>query len=175
LVALGAVAVVLLALLPAIFLVRDASGDPVLAGLDSLELPSWAAQSHQDQASGNRWCVDTCRLRERTWRSTKPAADTDPVYQRALISAGWRPWHTPGCPTANGSYTCWQRDEYVLDLWTRDTPCDLASLPPVPPAGGPSVTATPVAPPTGTEPPATCAGSLVTAKVANRVDPNWHR
>ena len=126
--------------------------------------------------------MDTCRLRERAWRSTKPAADTDPVYQQALTSAGWRPWHTPGCPTANGSYTCWQRDELVLDLWTRDTPCDLASLPPVPVGGGPSASATPIATPiatpTGAEPPKTCAGSagsLVTAKVVNRVDPNWHR
>jgi hypothetical protein len=166
---------VLLGLLPAIFLVRDAAGDPVFAGLDSLELPGWAAQGHQDLASGNRWCVDTCMLRERTWHSTKPAADTDPVYRRALISAGWQPWHTAGCPTAPGSYTCWQRDEYVLDLWTRDTPCSLASVPPTPLAGGPSASANPVPTPTGAEPPPTCAGSLVTAKVANRVDPNWHR
>jgi hypothetical protein len=177
LVTLAAVAVVLLAALPAIFLIRDAAGDPVFAGLDNLTLPGWARQSHVDNASGSRWCVQTCRLRERTWRSVKPPADTEPVYERALLDAGWRQRHTAGCPSAPGVYTCWQRDEYALDLWTRDAPCDLANVAPVPgtsPSGfDPS--ANPIPAPTGSERPATCGGSLVTAKVANLGDPNWHR
>jgi hypothetical protein len=176
LVILAAVAVVLLAALPAIFVIRDASADPVFAGLDSLSVPGWAAQSHQDLFSGNRWCVETCRLRERTWRSTKTTKDTDPVYQQALIAAGWQHWHGTACPSAAGVYTCWQRDEYALDLWTRDAPCDLANVAPLP-GTSPSAldpNATPIPAPTGSEPPATCDGSLVTVKVANRADPNWH-
>ena len=178
LVMLAAVAVVLLAALPAIFLIRDAAGDPVFAGLDSLTLPGWARQSHVDLASGSRWCVEPCRLRERTWRSVKPAADTDPVYERALTLAGWHPWHSAGCPSLAGVYSCWQRDEYVLDLWTRDAPCDLANVAPAPgtsPSAPDPNASQPIPTPTGSEPPATCTGSLVTAKVANRADPNWHR
>jgi integrin beta 3 len=173
-VTLAAVAVVLLAALPAIFLVRDAAADPVFAGLDSLQLPSWAAHSRQDMSSGNRWCVRSCRLRERTWRSDRPAADTNPVYVTALTDAGWRPWSTSGCPKVPG-LTCWQRDEYALDLFTRDLPCDLASLPPTPTGSVDPSASAPVPPaPNGPEPPATCVGSLVSAKVANRIDPNWH-
>jgi hypothetical protein len=177
LITLAAVAVVLLAALPAIFLIRDAAGDPVFAGLDSLAVPGWADQSHQDLASGNRWCIQTCRLRERTWRSAKATADTDKVYEQALVAAGWHQWHTAGCPTSAGTYTCWQRDEYALDLWTRDAPCDLANVAPAP-GSSPSAldpSANPIPTPGTTEAPATCTGSLVTAKVANRGDPNWHR
>jgi hypothetical protein len=147
----------------------------VFTGLDSLSLPDWAAQGHQDASSGNRWCVQTCRLRERTWRSAKPATDTAPVYQRALLDAGWHRSRTTGCPTAPGSYTCWERDEFILDLWTRNAPCDLANVAPAP---GTSASADPggaIPAPNGSESPAICTGSLITAKVANRVDPNWHR
>ncbi len=177
LVTLAAIAVVLLAALPAIFLIRDAAGDPVFASLDSLVLPGWARQSHEDVASGNRWCIQTCRLRERTWRSVKPVNDTAPVYERALTDAGWHHWHSSGCPTAPGVYSCWQRDEYALDLWVRDAPCDLAGVAPVPGTSpsNPDPSAGPVPTPTGSEPPATCTGSLVTAKIANLGDPNWHQ
>jgi integrin beta 3 len=177
LIILASLTVVLLAALPAIFLIRDAAGDPVFAGLDSLSVPGWADQSHQDLASGNRWCFQSCRLRERTWRSAKAAADTDTVYEQALASAGWHPWHSAGCPTSVGKYSCWQRDEYALDLWTRDAPCDLANVAPAPGTSPSSLdpSANPVPTPDGSQAPATCSGSLVTAKVANLGDPNWHR
>jgi hypothetical protein len=175
LVTLAAVAIVLLAALPAIFLARDATRDPVFASLDSLRLPGWAAQGHEDAATGNRWCVETCRLRERTWRSTKPAKDTAPAYQQALADAGWFPWTTAGCPkVATGVYTCWQRDEFALDLWVRDAPCDLSAVVAPSAGAGGSPSAAPIPTPTGSEPPPTCAGSLVTAKAADRVDPHWH-
>ncbi len=173
--ALAAVAVLLLGALPAFFVIRDAVRDPVFAGLDALNLPSWADQQHVDQASGSRWCVDTCRLRERTWRSAKTAQETDPVYESALLAAGWSRWHTAGCPKGGtGVYTCWQRDQYKLDLWTRPAACALNDLAPT---LGPSAnaSATPVPTPTGTGPPPTCAGSLVTATVADGADPSWHK
>src|SRR6266545_1426427 len=96
--ALAVAALVLFVALPAVFLLRDASADPVFADLDNLRLPSWAAQAHEDSATGNRWCVQTCRLRERTWRSAKPAQATDPVYRQALSDAGWRLTQTGSCP-----------------------------------------------------------------------------
>jgi hypothetical protein len=179
-VALALAAFVLLAALPAVFFARDASADPVFAGLDELNLPAWATQARQDASTGSRWCVQTCRLRERTWRSAKPAPATDTVYQQALTAAGWRPWHTPGCPVpASGVYTCWQRDKYVLDLWTRDAACDLAGVAPAP--AGPARSGAPVPDPSAgipspgaSEPPPTCDGSLVSAKATERYNRDWH-
>ncbi len=184
LVTLAVVAIVLLAVLPAVFLLKDASDDPVFSGLDGLPLPAWAAQGHDDQAAGNRWCIGTCKLRERTWRSAKGAQDTAPVYEKAFTDAGWLRWQTSGCPKPQtGVYTCWQRDEYVLDLWVRDAPCDVTNVPGGPASAGPGASTgihaqggpgqLPI--PSGSEPPPTCGGSLVTAKVGNGVDPHWHR
>ena len=175
LVTIAVVALVLLAVLPAIFLARDSGQDPVFTSLDNLKLPTWAAQAHDDAATGNQWCVQTCRLRERTWRSSKSAKDTAPTYQQALLDAGWLPWPTNGCPKAStGVYTCWQHDEFALDLWVRDAPCNLGNV--VAPSADPggSASAAPIPTPTGSQPPATCAGSLVTAKAVDRVDPHWH-
>jgi hypothetical protein len=187
LITLVVVAVALLGVLPAALLLRDTGKDPVLTAMDSLSVPGWASEQHEDVATGNRWCIDTCRLRERTWRSAKPAKETDPAYQQALVQSGWLPWHTAGCPTGTaGVYSCWQRDQYVLDLWTRDAPCDLSNVAPAPSAGTPSgappsgtagagPSAVPIPTPTGSEPPSTCSGSLVTVKVSEKVDPHWHK
>jgi hypothetical protein len=193
--ALTIAAFVLLVALPAVFLVRDASTDPVFAGLDRLNLPGWAAQVHQDTATGSRWCVDTCRLRERTWRSAKPAQNTDPVYRQALTGAGWHLLHTGACPAPpTGVYTCWERDEYVLDLWTRDAACDLGNLAPAPgrpaaPAPGasggpgptPGASGSPgldpgagIPSPGASDPPKTCEGALVTAKATEKANNLWH-
>ena len=184
-IALAVAALVLLALLPAILVGKDASADPVFDGLDSLGVPGWAAQAHQDTTLGNRWCVDSCRTRERTWRSTKPAQATDPVFRQALTNAGWRPHTASTCPAAvTGTYTCWEHDKYLLDLWSRDAACSLSNVAPAPgtsaapvPSGGAAGTApSGAAPgPTGTEPPPTCGGSLVTVKVGEVGDPNWHK
>jgi hypothetical protein len=180
-IALAVAALVLLAGLPAVLLVRDVSADPVLASLDSLQVPGWAEQAHQDTSVGNRWCVQTCRLRERTWRSAKPAQATDPVYRQALTDAGWRLRPVGTCPApVVGRYTCWQHDEYVLDLFTRDAACDLSNVAPVPsgaaPSGGPATDPSAAVPaPTGSDPPATCGGSLVTVKVSEFGDPSWHK
>jgi hypothetical protein len=135
--------------------------------------------AHDDETSGSRWCIQTCRWHERTWRSTKPAKDTDATYRMALSAAGWSPL-TTGCPSApgTGSYSCWQREQYRLDLWTRDAVCGLAgvvpspgaSLPPASPSAADQLPPVPGATPSA---PATCSGALVTAKVADRVDQHW--
>jgi hypothetical protein len=171
---------VLLVALPAFVLIRDSAKDPAAAGLDALSLPAWAAVAHDDQNSGSRWCIQTCRWHERTWRSTKAAQDTDPAYRKALSAAGWSPL-TTGCPSApsTGKYSCWQHEQYRLDLWTRDALCGLAGVVPSPgatlapsasPSAGSELLPIPGASPSA---PATCNGALVTAKVADRIDPHW--
>lgn len=181
LLALAGLVLVLLVALPAFLLIRDSSKDPATASLNSLSLPGWAAVGHDDQSSGSRWCVQTCRWHERTWRSTKAAGDTDPAYRSALTVAGWTPL-TTGCPAGGagtGTYSCWQRDQYRLDLWTRNAPCGLAGVAPSPgaslPSAAPSATTDllPVPDASASAPPPTCAGALVTAKVAARIDQHW--
>jgi integrin beta 3 len=185
---LAGVVLALLVALPAVLLIRDSSTDPVFGSLDKLSLPAWAAVQHSDEAGGSSWCVKTCRLRERTWRSSKSAKDTAPVYAQALVAAGWQ--RVGNCPKLNsGTYTCWQHDQYGLDLWVRDAPCDLNNVAPAPGAApatpapstgtgvgpGASGAAAPLPTPSGSEAPPTCAGSLVTAKSGNPADPNWHQ
>ncbi|WP_203920897.1 hypothetical protein [Rugosimonospora africana] len=177
--ALAAVAVLLLGVLPLVLFVQNASSDPVVKNLNSLSLPAWADEQHQDDASGSRWCAGNCRLTERTWRSAKAAADTDRAFQTALTGAGWVHWQTAGCPKlGTGTYTCWQRDQYVLDLWTRNAVCGLSGIAPSPGAPTPSTPPSSLSPldplPSASGAPPTCAGALVTAKVTQRINPNWH-
>lgn len=150
------VCLLLLGALPAVLAIRQATRDPVFAELDALAVPAWAAATHDDLASGSRWCLGHCRYRERTLQSTRLVAETNSAYQNALIKEGWKPWTLADCaePSVVGEYTCWQRDEYTLDLWVRPAPCDF-SQPAPPQANGPDLR---------------CANSLVTVKVRNRID-----
>jgi hypothetical protein len=176
-----AAALLLLGVLPTFFLIRDAARDPVFAGLDRLDVPSWANVQHQDDAAGSPWCIGTCRLRERILRSSRPAQTTDAVYEKALVDAGWQRWEAGRCPSGMGGvYTCWERDQYALDLWTRELPCDLSNLggtpsaKPVSPTPSAAVPGLPDPGASASGPPATCGGALVTVKVANKIDPAWH-
>jgi hypothetical protein len=182
---LAGLAIVLLAVLPSLFLVRDMLRDPVYASLDALAVPGWAKIGHDDMDSGNRYCFGTCRLRERVLQSARPTGETDAAYEAALRIEGWTKLTSGHCPTGQpGVYTCWQRDQYVLDLWTRDANCATSqnggpnpgpSLV-VPsnevegaPSAAPSVNGSRAGPAT-----AACPVSQVTVKVANRADPLWH-
>jgi hypothetical protein len=156
----------------AFYVVREVTRDPVFVELDGLDLPSWAARQHSDQAEGSRWCIRECRFRERTWESQRSPVETDQAYERALREAGWRVWNAPGCPPENidGFETCWQRDEYVLDMWIREPTCETlprfgASPGANPPAAAPgaSTAPSPAASPSG------CSGALVTVRVINRI------
>jgi hypothetical protein len=179
---------VLLAVLPALFLLKDLASDPVYAGLDSLNVPAWAKLAHQDAQTGNRYCVGSCELRERVVQSGRPTEQTDAAYQSALRKAGWTPLTGEKCPTGQpGKYTCWQREQYALDLWARDANCTTSG------AGGPTLGPSAVLPsgeagmgemgespassaaPSSTGPAtAACPASQVTIKVGNRADPLWH-
>lgn len=160
------VALLLLAAYPIYLFTRSVTSDPVFGDLDSLDLPSWATIEHKDAASGNRWCIDACRYRTRTWASERKADETAAVYETALHDAGWRPRTQGVCPPVEeGTATCWQRDEYVLDMWVRAPICDIAPPRPTTEAQ-PSASAAPDPGP----PPATCPGALVTVQVFNAID-----
>jgi hypothetical protein len=163
------VAMLLLAAYPVYLFTRTLASDPVFVDLDNLNLPSWAAGEHSDAASGSRWCIGACRFRERTWQSQRAPDETNGTYQSALRGAGWRP-RTVKCPNdvTEGLFSCWKRDEYVMDVWVRAPICD---IPPPRPSivarPGASAGASPAAPP---PPPKTCPGALVTMKVFNAID-----
>lgn len=165
------VTLVIVGAVPLVFAIRAATRDPVFTNLDGLALPEWAATSHQDKARGSRWCIGECRMRERTWESSRGPRETNDVYREALRDAGWRPWSAPGCPGAVGDSlgSCWQFDEYVLALWVGTPPCDPWATrltgDPAAPAGAP-----PSGEATGAAPVASgCPGARVMAKVYERV------
>jgi hypothetical protein len=144
----------------AFFVIREFSRDPVFVELDNLSLPVWAAGKHTDAATGSRWCVDECRLRQRTWQSGRNTDETEKAYVAALTKDGWTTWNIPDCQAdgVDGVETCWQRDEFVLDLWVRPTVCDIK---PVRPTIGPAPSPAPSVP--------GCQGSIATVKVFNRI------
>jgi hypothetical protein len=166
--ALVSLSVLLLGLLPLIFGIRSAMRDPVFRSLDALEVPGWAATHVQDQSSGSRWCFIDCRFRERTAQSQQPFAPTTKAYSQALTVAGWQRWKVSGCPDQpirpqDGTYTCWRRDEFTLDLWVRLPECAVDALAAQDPA---------VVPPSGivpTTPAKTCVGSTISIKVQNAI------
>ena len=173
------VAVLLLAAYPIYLFTRSVSADPVFGELDRLSLPSWAAILHEDAASGSRWCIGECRSRDRTWASEREPEETNTAYVTALQDAGWRPRLEGLCPAVDeGVATCWQRDEYVMDMWVRAPICNVP--PPRPTVEGqaptperrhpgtPGVEGTP-GPPVD---PLLCPGSLVTVRVFNAIDYN---
>ncbi len=154
----------------AYFVIREAANDPIFSELDRWDLPTWAATEHRDEAYGSRWCVRECRFRERTWQSSRGAEETNRVYLAALRRAGWMPWQGSGCAVTGiqGRYSCWQRDEYVLDLWVRDRPCEMK---PIRPTIGPSAAGTDpgASPEPSSVPGPGCGTSQATAKVFNRI------
>jgi hypothetical protein len=162
---------IVLVLLPLLFSIRATTRDPVFTSLDTLDVPSWAAQKVSDRSSGSRWCFIDCRFRERTAQSQQAFAATDKVYASALKSAGWQPWKVAGCPDqpiapTDGAYSCWRRDEFTLDLWVRLPECAVdqvaANDPAVLPSTGPDGTVP-------KPPPGKCTGSTVSIKVQNAI------
>jgi hypothetical protein len=163
-----AIVLLLAGVVPAALVVAESDRDPLQLALASLALPAWAAGSPQDVAAGSRWCVRQCRSRERTWSSQRPVRDTAAAFADALHDAGWRPYRQAGCPlvaTPNAG-GCWQRDEYVLNLFVRTPTCDgQPNQAPATDAGPPPGGA--VAPPTRGA--GTCPPAQATVKVFNRV------
>jgi hypothetical protein len=163
-VTLLSLAVVVLVVLPALFGLRSASKDPVFGSLDSLGVPSWAAQDVRDNGSGSRWCFIDCRFRERLAQSSRPINDTNATYAAALKKAGWSSWKVTDCPDTAmpGAYSCWKRDEFTLDLWVRQPECAVDQVAQQDPTAPLPAAA---APPT----PKKCVGSTVSIKVQNAI------
>jgi integrin beta 3 len=158
--------VFVLLLLPAFFGIRAASRDPVFTSLDALGVPAWASSQVHDQDSGSRWCFIDCRFRERTAQSSKPYAETTKAYESALVTAGWQRWKVGQCPdqpVTDGTYTCWKRDEFTLDLFIGPPGCALDQIAAQDPAVLPSSGVVP------TTPAAKCVGSTVSIKVQNAI------
>jgi integrin beta 3 len=159
-------AILLLAAYPVYLFTRGVAQDPVFSDLDALDLPTWATMMHEDAASGSRWCIEHCRFRHRTWASERKPDETNAAYAVALNDAGWRPYAGDCTPYDEGIASCWQRDEYVMEMWVREPICDV-------PPPRPSITG--VAPAEGVTPgpeqsaPAVCPGALVTVEVSNAI------
>lgn len=163
-----AMVIVLLLGAPLIYLgIQTATRDPVLNSLAGLPVPAWAAQSPDDRILGSRWCFIDCRFRERRMVSDRDPEQTNQAYHQALQDAGWNRWRVEGCPLVEveGSYSCWTRDEYTLDLWVHLPPCayDPRNL-------RPDVDDEPSDPPATAGPGAEeCTGAVVEIKMQNRV------
>ncbi|GIJ58176.1 hypothetical protein [Virgisporangium aurantiacum] len=138
---------------------REAGSDPMFGHLSGLAVPGWAARDAKDETTGSRWCIGECQLRQRILRSERNPEETSAVYVTALRKAGWAEWKIEGCPSTDqgGFETCWQRDEYVLDLWVYQPECEVQLKVP-----DPSQPATPLAE-------AVCPPTVVTLKVINKV------
>jgi hypothetical protein len=165
-VTLLSLAVVVLVVLPAFFGLRSATSDPMFGSLDSLSVPAWAAKQVQDNGSGSRWCFMDCRFREREAQSDKPFKETTAAYTAALTSAGWHSWKVSECPETEipadqGTYSCWKRDEFTLDLWVRLPECAVDQVAAQDPAALPSTAPTPST--------KKCVGSTVSIKVQNAI------
>ncbi|GIE89192.1 hypothetical protein [Actinoplanes regularis] len=169
LITLTTLAALVLLVLPAFFGIRAVSSDPVFASLDALSVPSWAAQKTKDNGSGSRWCLIDCRFRERVTDSERPFKETTEAYTKALKAAGWTQWKVVDCPESpvkaeEGTYTCWKRDEFTLDLAIGLPSCalDQLALDAYPAAGTEAAEA-------GEGAPEKCEGSTVSIKVRNEI------
>lgn len=175
----------------AFFVIREVTRDPVFVELDNLNLPEWAARNPTDGALGSRWCIRECRSRQRTWESARGPEETNRAFVGKLKDAGWVEWDIPDCQAegVDGIETCWQRDEYVLDLWVRAAVCDVRNARPTVnasqpgPSGKPTAKA-PASPTAATQEPgpqpsemdspgpaptAICPLAVATIKVFNRI------
>jgi hypothetical protein len=167
-VTLISLAAVVLIVLPVFFGLRSAGRDPVFRSLDALNVPSWAQTKVDDRSSGSQWCFIDCRFRERTADSSKPLKETTAAYDQALRAGGWAPWKVAECPEqpidpASGTYSCWKRDEFTLDLQVSLPDCAVDALAAQDPAALPSSAVAP------TEDPKKCVGSTVSMKVQNAI------
>jgi integrin beta 3 len=176
--ALAVAVAVLLFVLPVTLLVRASLSNPLADQLDELALPAAVDLHHSDAGGQSRYCVDDCAWLKRTYQSGQPVQQTDAAFRAALTEQGWR-LAGGTCPKpTTGSYSCWSRDQYALDLYVRPGSCAGSGYQPLPqpsesrpPAQDdipPSAEPTPSGPVT-----AQCPASVASAQVNNVADPQW--
>ncbi|MFC3990120.1 hypothetical protein [Actinoplanes siamensis] len=169
LITLSTLAIVVLLVLPAFFGLRAVGNDPVFASLNALDVPAWADKQADDKGSGSRWCFLDCRFRERVVQSERQFQETTEAYTKALSKAGWTQWKVAECPETpvrpeEGTYTCWRRDEFTLDLAVGLPGCavDQVAQDALPAAGTEEAEA-------GEAGAGKCEGSTVSIKVRNEI------
>jgi hypothetical protein len=161
LVGIASLVVLLLVIIPGYFVLSESgTNSPGYAGINALDVPSWASQSPHDAAFYSRFCVDECQLVERDATSSKSAADTESAYVTALHSAGWKKASASDCATkVTGSYSCWLLDARELDLWITAGGC--TTLP---------ATRTGLPDPSESTPPKTCTPTTVQLKIFDQAE-----
>jgi hypothetical protein len=176
--AVVAAVVVLLLVLPLTLLLWQNAGNPLGGQLDELSVPKTVDLHHSDASGNSRYCVHSCAWLKRIYQSGEPADRTDAMFKAALRTHGWQPADAKCPKPADGGYSCWQRDQYVLDLWVRPAGCGNSAYQPLP---VPSETKPPAegdVPPTAAPAPsgpatAQCPAAQASLQVANVADPDW--
>lgn len=97
--------------------------DPTRRAVDEIDPPAWAAADADDAIYGNRWCLEECRVRVRTWASEGTVEDTGHAYRRTLLRHGWTPAEGERCIGGEGGGGCYTRDELFLELWVVPVAC----------------------------------------------------
>jgi len=110
-----------------------------------------------------------CQLRERTVNSQRPFKETTQAYDAALSGAGWQPWTVAECPDQpvdpkSGTYSCWKREEFTLDLLVSLPDCAVDARAAQDPDALSSAAPAPAA-----VDPKKCVGSKVSIKVQNAI------
>ena len=152
-VTLLSLAVVVLVVLPAVFGLRHRCQGPgvQLAGRARGARLGGHEASH-DQGSGSRWCflelpVPGAGRPSRRSRSRRPPRPTRRRWPRPAGSRG-RSASARRQPIAadEGTYSCWKRDEFTLDLWVRQPNCARRSGRRAGSGGGRRLTSAPATP-----------------------------
>lgn len=98
--------------------------DPTRRAVDEIDPPGWAAaHDTDDEVYGNRWCLEECRVRVRTWASEGTVEDTGSAYRRTLLRHGWVPAEGQRCIGGENGSGCYTRDELFLELWVVPVTC----------------------------------------------------
>jgi hypothetical protein len=141
-------------------------------------VPAAVDLHHADEGAASSYCVHQCAWLKRTYQSGQPVEQTVTAFRTALTAHGWHP-AGGSCPKpADGSYSCWQRDQYVLDLWVRPGTCENSGYQPMP---VPSESKPPVeddivpsAAPAPSQPVSTqCPAAVASVQLTNSADPDW--
>jgi hypothetical protein len=166
-IAVMAVVVALIGVLPAALVLTESSGNPEFAAIDHLSVPSWAGSRAVDHTSGNRWCLSACLKSERTVSSTHTVTQTADAYRTALRAAGWTPAPANACPPAvkGATQSCWVLDRNQMNVMVTASAC----AGPAPPTTEPGL-ADPTTPSTRASPSAGCAPTEVSISVFDRID-----
>lgn len=158
------VVLLMLAAYPIYLFTQSLAKDPIVNGLDGLNLPEWARyDAAWAPPQGSRWCIPTCLTRQVSWHSERDVTETQAAYAQALLDDGWRRYEGVCQRAADDSViTCWQKDEFVMMMHVREPFCEEPAPRPTIPG------ATPTAEPTPTRP--ACPEALITMYVWNAVN-----